>query len=167
MENKIKENTKKNKKSHDKIKELELEIKELKLESLRSLADFENYRRRKELELIKSKDDAVTSFIIDLLPSIDNFELSLKMTENKSMFIKGVEMIHKNLLDILKSNKIEEFIPNKGEKFDPYLHEPILIESNNETDKHETVIKTLQKGYKKADKLIRPAKVQVLKPKNN
>ncbi len=50
------------------------------------------------------------------------------MTNNTEMFIKGVEMIHQNMNNTLKEHKFEEFSPNQSDTFDPYLHDPILIE---------------------------------------
>jgi molecular chaperone GrpE len=156
--------------SNNKVKKLEKEIEllkekleEEKLDKLRVLAEFENYRKRMQKTLEESKERAIINFIEDLLPVIDNFELSLKMTDNKDMFIKGVEMIHKNLIETLKNYNFESFEPKEMEEFDPYLHDPIPIE------KHEApegkIIGIIKKGYKHKDKVIRPAKVHVKKLK--
>ena len=83
------------------------------------------------------------------------------MTNNPEMFIKGVEMINKNLKDTLKEHHFEEFEPQTGEDFDPYLHEPILIEDKSKES--GKIITTLKKGYKHKEKIIRPARVQVVK----
>ncbi len=147
------------------IKDLEKQVQDLKSEYLRSRADFDNFRKRKEKEMSEAKDKAVIDFVLDLFPSIDNFEMSLKMTENQPMFIKGVEMISKNLKDTLKSHHFEEFEPKVGENFDLYIHEPILIEDKSK--KPGKVIATLKKGYKHKDKIVRPARVQVVKEEDN
>ena len=146
-------------KSDVKIKELELKAKELENDYLRSRAEFENFRKRKEKELEEARDRAIISFVEDLLPAIDNFEMSLKMTDNKEMFIKGVEMIHKNLLDTLKQHHFEEFFPIIGEDFNPHLHDPQLIENRE----HEPgrILGVVKKGFKRKDKVVRPARVQV------
>ena len=151
------------KSNKDKIKELEDQITDLKTEVLRARADFENYRKRMQKELTESRQKAINSFVIDILPSIDNFEMSLKMTDNREMFVKGVEMIHGNLLNTLKENHYESFTPKVGEEFDPHKHEPILIES----DEHKpgTIVNVLQIGYKIKDNILRPARVQVAKEK--
>ncbi len=140
---------------------LELQVKELKNDYLRVHADFENFRKRNQEEIIKIKERTVSNFVQDLLPSIDNFEMSLKMSDNKEMFIKGVEMIHKNLLEILQNHSISIYEPSVGDKFDPIHHEPILIEH----EEHEpgTILGVLSKGYKLKDSILRPARVQVVK----
>lgn len=153
--------SKKEDKNKVKIKELEEKLIEANSNFLRARADFENYRKRMEKETLEIRDRAISSFVMDLLPSIDNFEMSLKMTDNKEMFIKGVEMIHKNLIDTLKEHKIEEFLPNLGENFNPNLHDPILIE--NKEKKVGEIVAVLKRGFKHKDKVIRPARVQVVK----
>ena len=148
-------------KEQQKIQELEAQVEELKNDFLRSRADFENFRKRNQEELMQARDRGVISFVENLLPAIDNFEMSLKMTQNTQMFIKGVEMIHKNLNDILKTNKIEEFEAKVGDQFNPTIHDPLLIEDSNH--KPGTIIGTIKKGYKHKDKIIRAARVQVVK----
>lgn len=145
----------------DKIKKLEKEIEDLKGDYLRSRADFENYRRRKEKDILTIRDRAVTNFVLDLLPSIDNFEMSLKMKKDKDMFIKGVEMIHSNLKKVLSENKFKEFSCKVGEEFDPNLHDPVLIESDE--FKAGQVVAVLRKGYKHNEKVVRPVRVHVAK----
>ncbi|MFW6285851.1 MAG: nucleotide exchange factor GrpE [Nanoarchaeota archaeon] len=145
----------------EKIKELEQKCEELKNDYIRAVADFDNFRKRKEKELIEARERAVVDFVLSILPSIDNFEMSLKMTDNKEMFIKGVEMIHQNLLSTLKDNHFQEFVPAVDEVFDPYSHEPVLIEDNSKDS--GKIIEVLQKGYKYKDKVVRPARVKVIK----
>ncbi len=148
-------------KNQVKIKELQNKLNEAKNDYLRVLADFENFRTRNQKELIETRDRVIADFVLDLLPSIDNFEMSLKMTDNKEMFIKGVEMIHQNLIDTLKKHHFEDFEPKIGENFDPYQHEPLLIEDENK--KPGEVVGVLKKGFKHKNKIIRPARVQVVK----
>lgn len=148
----------------ERIEELEKQNEELKLDYLRARADFENYRKRMQKELEEARERAITSFVLDILPSIDNFEMSLKMTDNKEMFIKGVHMIHSNLINVLNTNHYEQFSPTIGEEFDPIKHDPILIEAEAEPGK---VLNVLQIGYKRKDNIVRPARVQIAKEKDN
>jgi len=145
----------------EKIKLLEKELIETKNDYFRARADYENFRKRKEIELAENKDRVIINFVEDLLPSIENFEMSLKMTDNKEMFIKGVEMIHKNLTETLKSHKFESFEPKVGEEYNPYHHEAILIE--DKTQKPNLVISVIKKGYKHKDKIVKPARVTIVK----
>jgi molecular chaperone GrpE len=156
-------NKKETKSDSEKIQELEKQVAELKNDYLRSVADFDNYRKRVEVEKVEIRDKAITSFVNDILPSIDNFEMSLKMTGNTDMFIKGVEMIHKNLNDTLKEHKFEEFSAKENEDFDANKHEPILIEDDSKEP--GKVLAVLQKGYMRNGKIVRPVKVQIAKPK--
>jgi len=158
----VKEDSKKETKL-SKVDELKKDLDEAKNNYLRTLADFENFRTRNQKELFETRDRAVIDFVMDLLPAIDNFEMSLKMSDNKEMFIKGVEMIHKNLIDTLKEHHFEGFEPKLGENFDPYVHEPLLIEDNSK--KAGQIVGIIKKGFKHKDKIIRPARVQVVKDK--
>lgn len=153
----------KSKKKTDKeiIEELKKQNEELRADFLRSRADYENFRKRSSEELMVARDKAIISFVEDLLPAIDNFEMSLKMTDNKEMFVKGVEMIHSNLIQTLKEHKFEEFSAKVGEEFNPNLHDPILIE--DKTNKAGTIVNVLSKGYKHKNKIIRPIRVQIPK----
>jgi molecular chaperone GrpE len=147
--------------SEERIIELEAQVEELKMDYLRGRADYDNFRRRTQEELINARDKAVINFVEDLLPSIDNFELSLKMTDNQPMFVKGVEMIHNNLMETLKSHKFEEFTTKVGHDFDPKLHEPIAIESDK--GKEGKVLAVVKKGIKHKEKVVRPVRVNVKK----
>lgn len=144
--------------------QLENEVKDLKDDYLRLKADFENYRKRMQDELQKTRERAISNFVEDLLPNIDNFEMSLKMTDDKDMFIKGVEMIHKNLHSVLENHSISMYEPQVGEEFDVKEHEPILIE--HEEIEPGKVAGIISKGYKLKDSIIRPARVHVVKEKN-
>lgn len=141
--------------------ELEQEVKNLKDDYLRLKADFENYRKRMQDEIQKTREKAISSFVEDLLPNIDNFEMSLKMSDNKDMFIKGVEMIHKNLLLVLENHSISMYEPQVGEEFNVKEHEPILIE--HEELPPGSVAGIVSRGYKLKDSIIRPARVHVVK----
>lgn len=141
--------------------ELEQEVKNLKDDYLRLKADFENYRKRMQDEIQKTREKAISSFVEDLLPNIDNFEMSLKMSDNKDMFIKGVEMIHKNLLSVLENHSISMYEPQVGEEFNVKEHEPILIE--HEELPPGSVAGVVSRGYKLKDSIIRPARVHVVK----
>lgn len=141
--------------------ELEQEVKNLKDDYLRLKADFENYRKRMQDEIQKTREKTISNFVEDLLPNIDNFEMSLKMTDDKDMFIKGVEMIHKNLHSVLENHSISMYEPQVGEEFNAKEHEPILIE--HEELPPGSVAGTVSKGYKLKDSIIRPARVHVVK----
>jgi molecular chaperone GrpE (heat shock protein) len=87
------------------------------------------------------------------------------MTDNKDMFIKGVEMIHANLLTTLKDHKFEDFAPRVGDNFDVKSHDPILIEDDSAEE--GKVLAIIQKGFKRGDNIIRSARVQIKKPSDS
>ena len=150
-------------KNKESIENLKKEIEELKNENLLLRADFDNFRKRKEKETTNIRENSINNFIVEILPTIDMFELSLKQIEQENQFTKGVELIHKNLINILKQNNCTEFLAKTGETFDPTKHEPLLIES----DKYDEgkIVDTLNKGYIRNQKILRAAKVYVSKKK--
>jgi molecular chaperone GrpE len=166
-EKKVVEKTEKSKKTEfikiekDKLNKLYEEVKESKNDYLRVLAEFENFRKIEQLEKIKIRDRTIKNFVIDLLPSIENFEVSLKAKDNVKNFIIGVEYIHKNLLKLLEDNKIKSFEPKIGDKFDPKKHDPIPLETKSE--KEGEVLGIVKKGYIHNDLILVPAKVHVKK----
>lgn len=144
----------------EQISTLEEELEQQKGDYLRLLADFENFRKRNEKEKQEVRDKAIIDFVGSLLPAIDNFEMSLKMTQNPEMFVKGVEMIHRNLLETLREHHFEEFEPQLGEEFDPYLHDPVTVEKEGNPGE---VLGVVKKGFKKGDLIVRPARVEIKK----
>lgn len=139
----------------------ENEIADLENKLARLQADFQNYKKRSDREREQSVSYGVETVIVGLLPVVDNFQRAISTCEDKTNgFFQGVEMIEKQLLDLLSSNSVQE-IPALGEKFDPNLHHAVsVMESDIDP---EIVIEVLQKGYILNDKVIRPAMVIVSK----
>jgi molecular chaperone GrpE len=125
-------------------------------------AEFDNYRKRAARENTEFRDYAVADAARNVLPVIDNFALALKNTSGSPEdFRKGVELISKQLQDVLQRLKVER-IPAQGEPFDPRVHEAIeMVESNEVPDNH--VMEELQPGYRIKERLLRPAMVRVAK----
>lgn len=139
----------------------ENDIADLENKLARLQADFQNYKKRSDREREQSVNYGVEAVIVGLLPVVDNFQRAILTCEDKSNgFYQGVEMIEKQLLELLASNSVQE-IPAIGEKFDPNLHHAVsVMESDIEP---EMVLEVLQKGYILKDKVIRPAMVIVSK----
>ena len=128
---------------------------------LRKLAEFDNYRKRTERERDEFKNIATEDLIRELLPVIDNFERALQHAGNgdPDSFRQGVEMIARQLADLLQKEGLEEVNPLGG-LFDPELHEAVDRVDNSD---HEpgTVVSVLVKGYTLHGRLVRPAMVSV------
>jgi molecular chaperone GrpE len=125
-------------------------------------AEFDNYRKRAAKENAEYRDYAVSDAARTLLPVIDSFTLALKNASAKPEDLrKGVELIFKQLQDVLQKLNIER-IPSQGEPFDPRVHEAIeMVETDAAPDHH--VLEELQPGYRIKGRLLRPAMVRVAK----
>jgi molecular chaperone GrpE len=126
---------------------------------LRTLADFENFRKRAEREKDDFRRYALVGVIRDLLPVIDNFDRALEHAEEGDEFHKGVALIYKQLFDVLQRHGLKT-ISESGVRFDPNIHEAVVREEDPSVPSH-TVVAILQKGYFLHDRLLRPAMVRV------
>jgi len=125
-------------------------------------AEFDNYRKRSARENADFRDFAVADAARTLLPVIDNFSLALKNASAKPEDLrKGVELIHKQLQDVLQKLNVER-IPAQGQPFDPNVHEAIEVVESDEVPDHH-VLEELQPGYRIKGRLLRPAMVRVAK----
>ncbi|MBI9075080.1 MAG: nucleotide exchange factor GrpE [Desulfatibacillum sp.] len=136
---------------------------------LRTLAEFENYRRRAEREMTEFKKYANEVLIKEILPVIDNLERAMACTLNlddpncAQNVLAGVQLTEKEILKVLERHGVTQLC-SVGEIFDPTYHQALMAE---ESDEHpeETVIREMQKGYLLKERLIRPALVTVAKGK--
>ena len=138
---------------------VEQDLREFKDRYLRTLADFENFRKRSEREKQDYFKYAMAGVIKDLLPVLDNFDRALEHAEEGDDFHKGVALIYKQLFDVLQRHGLR-VVEESGARFDPNLHEAVVTEENPNVPYH-TVVAVLQKGYFLHDRLLRPAMVKV------
>ena len=138
---------------------IDQEMRDVRDRYLRTLADFENYRKRADREKTDFFKYALAGMIKDLLPVIDNFDRALEHAEEGDDFHKGVLLIYKQLFDVLRKHGLKP-IDESGVHFDPNIHEAVVREENAEVPSH-TVVAVLQKGYFLHDRLLRPAMVKV------
>ncbi|SRR3989339_571439 len=140
------------------------ELAQAKDQYIRSLAELENFKRRKNEETKDRLKYSTQGLAKAVIIGLDNLELALNQAqpgehEQFASFIKGIEMVKVHLLDSLSKNDIQRFDP-KGEKFDPNRHEALgMIETSEVPDGH--VAGVMQAGYLLHDRVIRPARVQV------
>ena len=144
------------------INGLKAELKEEEDKYLRLFAEFENYKKRTTKERIDLYKTAGQEVIGSLLPVLDDFSRAIresKKMKNSDDFV-GLELIFNKFNDILKTNGLLDLEVQKGDSFDPELHEAI---SQIKTDKKNSgkIIDVIEKGYKMGDKIIRFPKVVV------
>jgi len=135
------------------------ETAEMKDRYLRTLADFENFRKRSEREKSDFYKYALADLLRELLPVLDNFDRALDHAEEGDDFHRGALLIYKQLFDVLKKYGLRP-IDQAAVPFDPKIHEAVVSEENPSVPSH-TVVAVLQKGYFLHDRLLRPAMVKV------
>lgn len=138
---------------------VEQDLREFKDRYLRTLADFENFRKRSEREKQDYFKYAMAGVIKDLLPVLDNFDRALEHAEEGDDFHKGVALIYKQLFDVMRRHGLR-IVEEAGVRFDPNIHEAVVTEEDASVPYH-TVVAVLQKGYFLHDRLLRPAMVKV------
>jgi molecular chaperone GrpE len=122
-------------------------------------AEFENARKRAERERIENREYTTGSIVEQFLPVLDNFELALKSTGSAEQLRSGVELIVKQMEEVLSRMQVS-VIPAVGEAFDPRLHEALgAVDRDDVPDQH--VIEEVRRGYRLRDRLVRPALVRV------
>ena len=149
-------------KVENQINDLKTKLKEEEDKYLRLFAEFENYKKRTTKERIDLYKTAGQEVIGSLLPVLDDFSRAIresKKMKNSDDFV-GLELIFNKFNDILKTNGLLDLEVQKGDSFDPELHEAI---SQIKTDKKDSgkIIDIIEKGYKLGDKIIRFPKVVV------
>jgi len=151
-----------NDKSEGKIVELELQLKEWQDKLLRKAAEFENYKRRTENDQFNLINYAAESFIVKLLPIVDDFERTLEhiddIDNNKSVK-DGIKFVYEKLLKVLNEQGIKK-MQTKGEPFSVDFHDALMQRKHDSVPPH-TVLEEVESGYLYRDKVIRHAKVIV------
>jgi len=125
----------------------------------RMQAEFDNARKRAAKEQQDFRDFALADSIKTLLPVVDNFERALQSKSEPADFRAGVELIYKQLRDVLTKLGVQP-IDAKGQLFDPRFHEAVEMVDTPDAADHE-VLEEWQRGYKYKERLLRPAMVKV------
>ena len=141
-------------------------LQELSDKYLRLQAEFDNFKKRSYKEKIQFVKFANEGLILELLEILDNFERGIKAAELKKDFDllhQGVDMISKQLHSLLETKGLKR-IKSVGEKFDPHQHEALEVIEDEDTEE-DKIIEELQPGYLLNERVVRPAKVKVVKRK--
>jgi molecular chaperone GrpE len=145
-----------------KITELESQVKELQDKLLRKAAEFENYKRRTENDQFNLINYAAESFIVKLLPIVDDFERSMAhiddIDNNKSVK-DGIKLVYEKLMKLLNEQGVKK-MQTKGEQFNVEYHDALMQKKDTSVAPH-TVLEEVESGYIYRDKVIRHAKVIV------
>jgi molecular chaperone GrpE len=137
-------------------------------EYLRLAAEFDNYKKRTTRDYVNLVKTANEGLIVELLEVLDNFERAFKSREENpdaEVYHKGVILLYDKLLDVLSREGLRRF-DSVGQKFDPRLHEAVM-QVDDDSAEPDTVATELQAGYTLNDKVIRHARVGVVKGKES
>ena len=138
------------------------QIEEEQDKLIRLRADFENYKRRVQLDKAADYKYRAQSVLTDILPVLDNFERALTVdttSEEAASLVKGVDMVYRTLLEAVKKEGLEP-IEAEGVAFDPNFHQAVMQEQDDSKESG-IVLQELQKGYKLKDRVLRPSMVKV------
>ena len=151
-------------KLHQNLESLQKEKDELFGKLQRVSADYANFQKRVPKQIADTICYEKEKIIKSLLPALDNFEHTLQnahSAEDAEVFIKGIQIIHDQMLDIFKSHGVEQ-IKSPGEKFNPAMHEAMMQKAEPEKEDN-IILEEFQKGYTLNGRVIRPCKVIVNK----
>jgi molecular chaperone GrpE len=152
----------------DPLEVAKAEAQKLKDQLLRTLADFDNFRKRTRRELSDAERRGRDDVLKDLLPVFDNLDRAGTHAENATdvkALADGINLVLRQFTDTLGKLGVER-VPAVGQAFDPAVHEAV---QQMETSDFEpgTIAAEVQAGYRNGDKLIRPSLVVVAKAKPN
>lgn len=146
----------------DKSAEFEKAAEEWKEQFIRKAAEFENYKKRTDLEKADFFSYANERFMNELLPVLDDFDRIMNSYNEKhdaEDFKKGIDLVYEKFKGILQKHGLKE-MDSDNKPFDVNLHEAILQHPDNDAEAN-TVLQTAEKGYFIKDKVLRHAKVIV------
>jgi molecular chaperone GrpE len=133
---------------------------------LRLAADFENFKRRKAQELADARRYESEDAALALLPVLDNLRRAVEHAGEagaEEFFVSGLELVVREFEAALQRLGVVP-VPAVGERFDPAFHDAIAAEESDDVTE-DTVIDELVPGYRLHDRLLRPAIVRVVRPR--
>lgn len=154
---------------NEQLIKLEDEVANLKDQLIRQIADNDNDRKRFSKQLEDAHKFAITNFVKDLLPVMDNMHRALEhapkeidLPEEIVNLLKGIELTKDELGAIFNKYNIVLISPQPGDKFDYNQHQAVANIANEEFTAGQ-IIDVIQAGYSLENRLIRPAMVSVAK----
>lgn len=140
----------------DRIDELEAKLAERTSDLQRSMADFQNYKRRRDREFESAQQQAVTTFVTGLLPVLDDVDRAREHEEMSA----GFRSVADGLTQQVARAGVTRF-GEPGDRFDPTVHEALVSGYSEEVD-GPTATVIVSAGYRVGDRLVRPARVMVM-----
>lgn len=128
---------------------------------VRLYADFDNYKKRTQKEMLGSYNNGLSAALEQMLPVVDNFDRAIAAIDenDKSDFAQGVNMIYKQLIETLKNFGVEP-IETLGKNFDPNFHDAVMHIDDDNYGENE-IVEEFVKGYMIKDKVLRHSVVKV------
>lgn len=145
------------------IEEMQAKLDEMKDKYLRLYADFDNYKKRMAKERLELTKEAGKDILVNLLPTLDDFERALNAAETAtdvSSVKEGMELIHGKLMRNLEQKGLKA-MDAKEQPFDAEFHEAITEIPAPTDELKGKVVDVVEQGYYLNDKIIRYAKVVV------
>ena len=137
----------------EELEAIKAEKDELYDKYLRTLAEYDNFRKRSQREKDAIYGDATAESVKKLLPVLDSFERALNYECKDEEFKKGISLIQNTLNEVFDSMGVKE-IPDVGEQFDPNLHEAVM-HTEDPAYGENVITDCYRKGYTLNDKVIR------------
>lgn len=143
----------------DADEKLATELAQVKDQLLRTMAEYDNHRKRTVKEKQELRSDVIINVVTEFLPVMDNLERALEADCTDDNYKQGIQMIYDSFMGVFSKLGVSE-IESDGAEFDPQVHQAVqrVDDENVESGK---VARTFAKGYKINDRVIRFAMVAV------
>lgn len=138
------------------LEETQSKLTEMMTISQHALADLQNYRRRTEEEKSSFIEFANADLILGLIPALNALATALNHEPKDAECLKGIEASIRQITNEFQKRGLKE-IPTIGQKFDPKLHQALLVAPGEK----DTILEELEKGYTLGERVIKPARVKV------
>ena len=143
------------------ISKVKAEANDYKDKWMRNVAEFDNYKKRNARLYVDAFSEGQADAILKILPIGDNLDIAISMVTDEKT-VEGLKLLKKKYDETLKAMEVVEINP-VGQPFSPETAEAVMQVEKGEGEESDTVKQVFQKGYKLKDKMIRYAKVSVIK----
>ena len=146
------------------IEQLKVALKQSEAKNLRTLAELENLKKRTERDVSQAHKFGTENLLKSLIPIIDGFATGKQsMTQEMTDFstiVEGIEMLEKQLVDVLEKHGVEIISPSVGDAFDVEQHQAMVMQPSDKVASN-CILEVFQKGFRLHGRLLRAAMVVV------